>query len=184
MATQWLTVATLAGQAAVAASVRFERWRLAPDPAAVDRLCASIREHSLSLPVVYFAEWVDRWLMGDLVPGSDAAAGRRFEAACLSPAQAVGWADRCGIQFAEQGWLASRLREAAAGWGGVAEPYSVVVIREVVGVSGTDGEVQAAAGRLPVWLADSALDAEPDAAADPAAVGLLVHTLSSGRRGC
>ena len=152
MVTQRLTVATLAGRSAVAVATRFERWRSAPDPAAVDQLCESFREHALSLPVVYFAEWVDRWLMGDLVPGPGAVEGLLFQAACLSPAQAVAWADRCGSQFAEQGWLASRLREAAAGWGGVAEPYTVVVVREAVGASPTDEEVRAAAGAVPAWL--------------------------------
>ena len=152
MATQRLLVATLAGRSASAVAARFEQWRAIPDPEAVDRMCESIREGALSLPVVYFAEWVDRWLMGDLVPGPGAVQSRRFQAACLSPAQATGWADRCGTQFAEQGWLASRLREAAAGWGSVAEPYAVVVIREVVGASPTDGEVQAAGDSIPAWL--------------------------------
>jgi len=153
VATQRLTVATLAGRSAVAVAAQFEQWRSAPDPGAVDHFCESIRGHALSLSVLYFAEWVDRWLMGDLVPGPGAVEGRRFQVACLSPAQATGWADRCGSQFAEQGWLASRLREAAAGWGGVAEPYSVVVVREAVGASATDDEVQAAVDSVPAWLA-------------------------------
>src|SRR5262249_31837124 len=109
-------VATLAGQSAVAVAARFEQWRAASDPVAVAGLCASVGGHALSLPVVYFAEWVDRWLMGDSIPG--VVEGRRFQVACLSPVQAVGWADLCGSQFAEQGWLARRLREASAGWGG------------------------------------------------------------------
>jgi hypothetical protein len=168
VAMQRLTVATLAGQAAVAVLDRFERWRSAPDAGAVDRLCTSIREHALSsLADVYFAEWVDRWLMGDQVPGPGTVAGRRFQASCLSPTQAAEWAGQCGTQFAEQGWLASRLREAAVGWGGVGEPYAVVVAREAVGASPTDDEVQAAAGIVPAWLVGSAPDAEPSAAADP-----------------
>ena len=166
MATQRLTVATLAGHSATAVAAQFERWRSASDPAAVDRICGSLCEHSLSLPVVYFAEWVDRWLMGNLVPGPGAVEGRRFQATCLTPAQATEWADECGSQFAEQGWLASRLREAAAGWGGIAEPYSVVVFREAVGASATDDEVQAAADSVPAWLSLPDQDAEPDAAAD------------------
>lgn len=161
MATQRLMVATLAGQSAVAVAARFERWRSVPDPAALDRLCASIREHALSLPVVYFAEWVDRWLMGDLVPGPGAVEGRRFQATSLSPGQAAEWADRCGSQFAEQCWLATRLREAAAGWGRVANPYAVVVVREAVGASVTDEEVRAAADYVPAWLSLPDQDAEP-----------------------
>ena len=64
-ATQRLTVVTFAGQAALAVASQFQRWRAAPDRAAVDRLCAAVRANSLSFAVVYFAEWVDRWLMGD-----------------------------------------------------------------------------------------------------------------------
>lgn len=152
MATQRLTVATLAGQSAIAVATRFDEWRSAADPASVDQLCAAIREHALSLPVVYFTEWVDRWLMGDLVPGPKKVEGHRVQATCLSPTEAVVWAEHCGSQFAEHGWLASRLREAAGGWGGTTEPYAVVIVREVIGASVTDDEVQAAAASVPAWL--------------------------------
>ena len=152
MATQRLMVTTLAGQSAVAVSGLFEKWRSVLDPEAVDRLCLSIRENALSLSIVYFSEWVDRWLMGDLAPGPGAVEGRRFQATCLSTIQAKHWAERCGSQFVEQGWLASRLREAAAGWGDVAEPYSVVVVREVVDASALDDDVRAVAASVPVWL--------------------------------
>jgi hypothetical protein len=91
--------------------------------------------------------------MGNLVPGPNAVEGRRFQAACLSPEQAVAWASQCGDQFSEQEWLAARLREAAAGWGTVAEQYAVVVIREVLGGSTTDEEVQASLDSVPEWLA-------------------------------
>ncbi len=152
MATQRLTVATLAGQSAIAVATRFDEWRSVADPVAVDQLCASIREHALSLPVVYFTEWVDRGLMGDLVPGPNKVEGHRTQATCLSSAEAVAWAERCGGQFAEHGWLASRLREAAGGWSGVGEPYAVVIVREVVWASVTDDEVRAAAASVPPWL--------------------------------
>src|SRR5262249_6120949 len=36
----------------------------------------------------------------------------------------------------------------SAGWGGAAQPYTVVVIREVVGGSTTDDEVRAALGSV------------------------------------
>jgi hypothetical protein len=153
VATQRLTVATLAGQAAGAVAAEFARWRHAPDPAAVDRLCTAVRDNATSLPVVYFAEWVDHWLMGDLVPGPGAGDGRRFAAACLTPADAAAWADACGGQFPEQGWLAARLREAARGWGSVTDRYAVLVIREVVGASTTDEEVRDALASVPAWLA-------------------------------
>jgi hypothetical protein len=104
---------------------------------------------------MYFAEWVDRWLMGDLVPGPGAVEGRRFQATCLSPPLALQWADQCGSQVAEQNWLANRLREAASGWCEGAGPYVLVVVREVFGPSATDEELQAAAGTIPAWLSQA-----------------------------
>ncbi|MBN9517116.1 hypothetical protein J0H58_01135 [bacterium] len=159
-----MTVTTLAGQAAVATAAWFHTWRGAPDPDAVDLLCAAIRAHALSPPVVYLAEWADRWLMGDTLVGPGAAEGRRFQAVGLSPAAAAAWAERCGGQFAEQGWLAARLREAAAECGTGAAPRVVVVIREPVGASTTDGEVRAALDRVPAWLPTPESPAEPRAA--------------------
>src|SRR4051812_29065180 len=119
MATQRLTVASIAGKAGAMIEALFQSWRgtAKPDPAAVDGFCAQLRAHGVALPVLYFGEWVDRWLMGDVVPGPGAVAGRQYQAACLSPAQALQWAERCGEQFPEQQWLASRLREAAGAWG-------------------------------------------------------------------
>ena len=115
MATQHLTVATFAGESAVAVTDLFRLLRTDYDLAAVDRFCATLRDNGRSLPVVYFCEWVDRWLMGDLVPGPDAAEGRKYQATCLSPEQAIAWAERCGHQFPEQEWLAARFGDDWSG---------------------------------------------------------------------
>ncbi len=152
MATQRLTVATLAGDAALAANVLFRSWQSRPDPAAVDQLCDGLRGDGLSLPVVYFCEWADRWSMGDDAPGPGAAEGRRYEATCLTPAQTEARAGRCGRQLPEQGWLAARLREAAGAWAGICEPRVVLVVREVIGLSATDEEVTDSLRIVPRWL--------------------------------
>jgi len=151
MAMQRLTVATFAGQSATTVAEVVHSLRTKGDPAAVDRFCAAVRDNGLSLPIVYFCEWVDRWLMGNLVPGPDAVEGRQYQAACLSPEQALVWAEQCGHQFPEQEWLAARLREAAVAWGGV-ERRAVVVIREVLGGTTTDEEVEASLNVVPEWL--------------------------------
>lgn len=155
MATQRLAVATLSGRTAAVIASRFQHWRSNPDPDALDRFCASIREHSSSLPVIYFTEWVDHWLMGDAVPGPDAVDGRRFSATCLAPSDAAVWAEQCGSGSVEEGWLSSRLREAAAAWEGVADERVVVVVREVLGPLVTEEEVQAAASSVPTWLSQA-----------------------------
>ena len=109
MATQRLMVATLAGQSAVAVSGLFEKWRAVVDPEAVDRLCLSIRENALSLSVVYFAEWVDRWLMGDLAPGPGAVEGERLligagRAETGGGGTGSGWRG-CGVQGTGTRWI-------------------------------------------------------------------------------
>jgi hypothetical protein len=147
-----MTVVTLAGQAAVGVAARFEQWRTAQDPEAIDRLCIAIRDHALSLHILYFAEWVDRWHMGDKVPGPGAVEGRRFQAAIMAPNQATEWADRCGHQFDEEEWLANRLREAVAVWPSLTGQRAVVVIREVTDASTLDDDVRAALDRVPDWL--------------------------------
>ena len=90
--------------------------------------------------------------LGDLVPGPGAVAGRRSETACLSPGQALEWAEKCGNQFVEQEWLARRLREAAGDWEWLGVPLMVIVIREVLGGSATDDEIRAGLRDVPGWL--------------------------------
>jgi hypothetical protein len=106
----------------------------------------------MSLPVVYFCEWVDHWLMGDQVSRPNAISGQVYQVTCLSPDEARGWADNCGDQYAEQGWLAARLREAAEGWGTITDEYIVVLVREVLGGSTLDEEVMESLRRVPAWL--------------------------------
>jgi hypothetical protein len=151
MATQRMTLLTLIGDAAEVVAKLFASWCAKPDPAAVDQLCASFREHSLSLPEVYFSEWIDRWSMGDSLPGA-VAEGRQYQVVCLSPEQAVACAARCGQQFFEQGWLAARLREAALDCASVADQRLVVLFREVVGPTMIDEEMRRSLSVIPAWL--------------------------------
>src|SRR5687767_11004126 len=99
MATQRLIVATFAGDSAVAVVTRFRSWAAHADAAAVDRFCAGLRNHGDSLPVVYFCEWIDRWLMGNQVPGPGGVNGERYQTTCLTPEEAISLSDRCGQQF-------------------------------------------------------------------------------------
>jgi len=134
--------------------VLFRSWRAGSlfNPEAVDRFCEQLRANGTTLPVLYFCEWVDRWLMGDLVPGPGALEGRRYQATCLTPNQAREWANRCGEQCDEEQWLATRLREAALAWEGVANGCAVLGLREVLGGSTLDEEVLASLRGVPDWL--------------------------------
>lgn len=153
MATQLLTVAALGGDAADAVTRLFERWNGAPNPSAVDRFCAELRAHKTSLPVLYFTEWVDRWSMGDVVPGQNAVSGRRYMVCCMTPAEAILWADTRSDQFDEYQWFAARLREAATAWEGLVERRTVVVMREAFRTSTGDDEVERSLVGVPSWLA-------------------------------
>ena len=154
MAMQRLTIATIAGDAANAVATLFESWQTSQQVghSEVDCFCEQLRTNGTSLPIVYFCEWIDRWLMGDLVPGAGAVEGKKFQVACMSSEQALSGADRCGNQFQEQEWLACRLREAASGWSSVAEPKLIIVVREPLGASTTDDEVRVSLRAVPAWL--------------------------------
>lgn len=152
MATQRLSIATIAGEAADIIASRFVHWRHSPDTSAIDSFCDALRNQGHTLPVIYFCEWIDYWLMGDMVPGPDAIEGRQFQIACLTPEQAQAWSDSVGNQHQEQEWLATRLREAAKEWGVIADKRMIVVIREVLGPSASDEEVQISLNNVPEWL--------------------------------
>lgn len=157
MATQRLFIAAVAGDAAIEVARRFSSWRRAEetsDPPAIDRLCLAVRENSSLLPIIYFSEWVDHWLMGDLLPGLNAVIGQRFQATCLTPSESNEFANRCGNQFDEQEWLLARLREAASVHESVTDRI-VFIAREVLGPSSTDVEVEASFTGIPEWLAIS-----------------------------
>jgi hypothetical protein len=151
--TQSVFVASLGGAAAQAVLDMFNLWRgSAVEKAKVDRFCDALLANKNSLPILGYCKWIDRWLMGDLLPGPDAVEGHRFQAACMSPAAAEAWANHCGSQWPEQVWLANRLREVAAGWGKHAEQRLIVVVREVFDVSTTDDQVTESFGTVPAWL--------------------------------
>lgn len=154
MATQRLLVVAIAGDAARAIETLWRGWMSyhPPRAAEVDHFCRQLRANGAALPVIYFCEWVDRWLMGDQVPGPQAVRGEQFEAACFSAEQALDWTNRCSGQFSEPQWLASRLREAVEAWEALAKPRMIVMVREVLGASTTDEEVHAALRGIPAWL--------------------------------
>src|SRR5262249_965164 len=125
MATQRITIAEVGGDAGAAVARLFRKWADSgsgsdlPDAVRdeIDRFAVVLREGAADLPVLYFCEWTDHWLMGDDVLGPGAVGGKRFEASCYSPAEAEALAASSPRQFPEQEWLATRLREAAGAWG-------------------------------------------------------------------
>jgi hypothetical protein len=148
---QQLTVAMFVGKSVATITSLLERLRTSPDRAIVDRFSSALRDNRFLPQIVYFSEWVDLWLMGNLVPGPNAIEGTSYQIACFTPEEALSWADQCGHQFAEQEWLASRLREAAGVWSSQ-KPRVVVVLREVVAACAIDEQVLASFQIVPEWL--------------------------------
>lgn len=153
MATQQINVATICGVTGQAIADLFRWWRaFAPQPSVVDDFGMQLLANGVRPPIVYSCEWIDHWLMGDEVPGPGAVPGNRFEATCGTRAEAALWADRCGVQFPEQHWLAARLREAAEAWRPLVHDGVVVVARQVLGASTTDEEISATLETVAAWV--------------------------------
>jgi hypothetical protein len=157
MASQRLFIATLGGKAAEATADLFAAWhRLLPtvNEQEIDGFCEALRANSTSLQVLYSCEWIDRWLMGDTVPGPNKIPGRRYDLTVLSPKEAAEWAAWDSFQFEEQEWFSNHLREAARAWAELVERRIVVVVREVFGATATDDEILQAIDIVPPWLAN------------------------------
>lgn len=152
MATQRLTIATVAGKAAAVVEDLFRSLRAHSDPWTLDSFCENLRAHSEELTVVYYSEWIDRWLMGDEVPGPGAVQGRKYQATVLTPNEAIAWADKIYNQFDEQKCLKARLREAANAKEKLVKDEVIVVIREVWDVFARDEQYLAAFQIVPTWL--------------------------------
>jgi hypothetical protein len=160
MATQRLTIATIAGVAGEFVLSRFREWQalhsagkwLREHGSAVDRFHDRVKENQAIPPVIYFAEWIDHWSMGDKVPGPGAASGSRVEVWCGSLDEVRKRADSCGDQFQEDRWLRARLREAADAWQSLVGGGTMVIFREVLEGSVTDEQIQVSLHEVPDWL--------------------------------
>jgi len=155
MATQRLIIAAIAGNSAKLITRQMQQWRQTlpmTELAAVDRFCDRLRDHVDSMPIVYYCEWIDRWLMADRVPGPYKVHGQRYQLATYSRAEAHLWADGCNDESQEEHWLASRLREAATAWSLMADEVVILVVRDVISRTVTDEYDVLSLGEIPDWL--------------------------------
>lgn len=161
MATQRIVVLKVVGAAGAALAGNVRSLRAVPrsaDP--VDQLARQLVDHRSDLPVVSYVEWIDRWSMGNDVPrllervGGVVAAGHTFEVGVCDPPDLVSGLPTEGWQFDEQVVFVRRLREIAAEWGQLARPAVLAVVREILGASILDEEVQTAAASsdVPEWI--------------------------------
>jgi hypothetical protein len=173
MATQRLIVTKIGGQAAQVVAELFQAWQhhvtadRSPSEisSAVDGFAEQLIAHAHCPPILYFAQWIDLWSMGDLVPGlgNDRAlvvAGRRFEACFHKPPVAVRTTTINGEEAQETCWLRNHLREAEFAWSELAPEAVIVVLREPLGALVTDEVLVESFRASPPWLA--AIHYEPE----------------------
>jgi hypothetical protein len=152
MPTQRFITATFAGKSAEAVEAQFACWRASPNPVELDQFCQSVRDNAVSLVLIHYTEWIDRWSSGYHHHSMNALDGKQYSAAILTPDAARAFADSMKTSVVEHEWFVQRLRDAAHGWGGIGEPYRVVVIREVLAPLAEDHEIETAVQTVPAWL--------------------------------
>lgn len=165
MATQRVTMAKIAGRSAAIVAQSFRRWQETRQedefPAAVrdavDTFADQLRANAHVPPVVFFAEWVDLWSMGDLIPGlGDERAvvigGTRYQACCHQPPVSFKTTTIVGEPSQESQWLKRRLEEATDAWEPLARDAVIVVLRESLGALVTDEELADSLDTVPSWL--------------------------------
>jgi hypothetical protein len=182
VATQRITVTKIGGAAADEILPKLREWsaaRAAADRNAsareqwppevrrqADGLADHLRANSFASPVVYFAEWVDMWSMGDLFsqwltppdgPVPFAIHADRFEVFGYGLPDGDRLARHLAgagpQQLAEQDWYVRRLREAVEAWQKLVERAVLVVLRQVMEGSVTDEEIRVSLEHVPEWLA-------------------------------
>jgi hypothetical protein len=138
-----------------------------------DYFARQLRRHAHAPPVIYFAEWMDPWSTGDLFlssmghksggwlmpsggPPPFAVCGDQFEVFGYGLPDGGRLAQHLAgagpQQFDESDWFVRRLSEAVEAWGKLVERAVLVVLREVVAGTVTDGELVASLANVPGWL--------------------------------
>jgi hypothetical protein len=166
MATQRIILVKIGGIAANTVAEMFDRWLASriegdafPDNVQdeVDCFAESLRGHAADLPVVYYAEWIDMWSMGDVVPAlrnrqSNVVYGRRFEASCRKPPINFRPGKIANSQVQEEVWLSKRLQEACRAWKPLVTNAVIVIVREPLGAIVEDEELMKSLESVPDWL--------------------------------
>jgi hypothetical protein len=165
MATQRVSLAKIGGAAARVVARQFELWEqtqvdgeFPPEVQfSLDNFAEKLRANSCDLPIVYFAEWIDMWSMGNLVPelGNERATaiiGRSYWACCHAPPIVFKTTTIDGDPPQESHWLKRRLDEATDAWDEVVPEWVIVLLREPLAGTVLDNELLASLSVVPTWL--------------------------------
>lgn len=188
MSTQRFSIATVGGCSASTIAAQLQAWVRRRLPlqgksvwsseawppkvkTLIDEFANCLKKHSCTPPVLYFAEWIDTWSAGNWFYLFDrqpdgvieaGVAGRRFEVFwhCLPDDGRL--KDRLGrdVRIPEDAWLQQRVREGLEAIASTkAERGILILLREAIGGSVLDDEVDKAFLTVPEWVADICRDA-------------------------
>jgi len=164
MAMQRVIVLKIAGYSAEFVLSRFAQWP-SRDPACDDEvLCheadefvENLRANAHRLPILFYCEWIDPWSSGDLVPrlrveSVKEVVGKRYEI-CIHELPVEAGKHMIGASLTQEcKWLRARIREASDAWEPMCGRSVIVVVREVLGGSVLDDEIEASVNQIPEWL--------------------------------
>ena len=188
MSTQRFSIATIGGCAATTIDAQLQSWarrRLPLERNAlwsseawspklqklIDEFANCLTNRCCAPPVVYFAEWVDTWSAGNWFYLFDhepdgvlkaGVAGRRFEIFWhyLPDDGRLKNRLRGDVQFPEDAWLRGRVREGLDALANAnAESGILMLLREAIGGTVLDDEVDKSFLTVPDWVSDICRDA-------------------------
>ena len=132
----------------------------------MDRLVSVLFQHALDLPTMYFCQYADAWSLGSFVqchvggwPGLIEVGSAKHSLA-LVPVAAEEKTLKARLTKAlrkrkmtqEDRWFLVNLREAVDAWSPLCVDSAIIVVRELLGGSWLNEEVEASAKVLPEWL--------------------------------
>lgn len=183
MATQYLTIAKLAGRAGEFALQLFDAWknaRLVDNPnewdpqqwpadicEQADRFAEGLRTHGHEPPVVFFIEYVDMWsfcpsqrFLGlNSQHGLRQMMGHRYELSAMRlplPPFSRQTLEQVLVdgQFDEDHLFADLTLRAADAWQGLVDAGALIFLRRVIRGSVDDEEIIESAMNLPEWASE------------------------------
>jgi hypothetical protein len=177
MSTQRLTIAKIAGAASVATIDLFRTWRSArliedqewspnqwPQQVRLqaDEWALRMRQNAHKPPVLFFAEYVDMWSFAPprVHIGNDQliqVVADRYEVFCLQLPAATELVSQLRRLRREGQWFEDRLFgkvtiEAMAAWRKLIDMSAIVFLREILGGSIEDHEVEQSLEQPPEWF--------------------------------
>lgn len=134
-----------------------EQWPL-PAREQIDHLTESLLTEAFTPPILYWSQHIDLWSMGDIYADAMAVGSaesiqlltKRFEFYCRR-IQGGEKVPRNVNEADEYRWIENHVQEAMTAWDGLVVERVMILIREVLGGSWTDGEVMDGLNQTPKW---------------------------------